>query len=746
MPIEAQTVEYVYTGDGVSTVFQFPSRFLSNADITVALAQVEQLGGFTVAGAGAQTGGTVTFSVAPAAGVRVSLVRKPPASQLIDFINGQTILEGTLDNALDKLTMIGQYLLRSNSRSLRLSDFDVTTALTPLPGVVDRANRFLGFDGDGNPVLAANVGDIAAVPFASQAGAEAATSPYTIMSPLQTKQQIDARLATQAEAEAGVDNVKLMTPLRAKQLVLATSTSSGSAMSTSSGSAMSFSTRAAAIAATIPAGTDVINLSGRVTAGDGGGGRYKRLSVAPGVVRSWHFATNGATIYWELQADPCYPKQFGALLDGTTDDAVPMQDWLDYVSAFRALGHGQNGSAKITTGTLNVGSNSVIDGKNCLTILRATDPVAYLMNLNAVSNVTIRDLLLTHTGGFASGTSHSISAGSKVLTVPAGLVGPVPGKYVQLCSSSAPTNYMIGLITAYSGTSMTINVGTAVGAGTFADWRIDMYPDSGGNPGNVGFALAGCTNVTIEGCKVTGRFYHALESRNGQSVAIRSNRIKGYVDRGISITSYTGSDLDTLVEGNEVLGEIYAQYGINCAAVNGAGCSRLRIIGNSVRDTLFQGLSVGGGMSGPTITGNSVWLTSGNGVGSAILIQKVGSQSVVYPSVTGNTTVFGAYGVNVESCSYGAIVGNTCNFNNTGIGLNGGQSYNVVNSNVINAPPVYGIAIMGGSVNTLVGNIINAAGSAGIYTSNLSNRCTTSCNVSSGYVLNGTNHATVGNL
>ena len=709
MPIEAQTVEYVYTGDGVSTVFQFPSRFLSNADITVALAQVEQLGGFTVAGAGAQTGGTVTFSVAPAAGVRVSLVRKPPASQLIDFINGQTILEGTLDNALDKLTMIGQYLLRSNSRSLRLSDFDVTTALTPLPGVVDRANRFLGFDGDGNPVLAANVGDIAAAPFASQAEAEAATSPYTIMSPLRTKQQIDARLAT-------------------------------------SGSAMSFSTRAAAIAATIPAGTDVINLSGRVTAGDGGGGRYKRLSVAPGVVRSWHFATNGATIYWELQADPCYPKQFGALLDGTTDDAVPMQDWLDYVSAFRALGHGQNGSAKITTGTLNVGSNSVIDGKNCLTILRATDPVAYLMNLNAVSNVTIRDLLLTHTGGFASGTSHSISAGSKVLTVPAGLVGPVPGKYVQLCSSSAPTNYMIGLITAYSGTSMTINVGTAVGAGTFADWRIDMYPDSGGNPGNVGFALAGCTNVTIEGCKVTGRFYHALESRNGQSVAIRSNRIKGYVDRGISITSYTGSDLDTLVEGNEVLGEIYAQYGIDCAAVDGAGCSRLRIIGNSVRDTLFQGLSVGGGMFGPTITGNSVWLTSGNGVGSAILIQKVGSQSVVYPSVTGNTTVFGAYGVRVESCFYGAIVGNTCNFNNTGIGLNGGQLYNVVNSNVINAPPVYGIAIMGGGVNTLVGNIISAAGSAGIYTSSLSDRCTISCNVSSSYALNGTNPATVGNL
>ena len=219
MPIEAQTVEYVYTGDGVSTVFQFPSRFLSNADITVALAQVEQLGGFTVAGAGAQTGGTVTFSVAPAAGVRVSLVRKPPASQLIDFINGQTILEGTLDNALDKLTMIGQYLLRSNVRTIRLSDFDVTTALTPLPGVVDRANRFLAFNSDGDLALAANIDGVGVAPFASQAEAETPVSTSLVMSPLRTKQQIDARLATQVEAEAGVDNVKLMTPMRVAQAI-----------------------------------------------------------------------------------------------------------------------------------------------------------------------------------------------------------------------------------------------------------------------------------------------------------------------------------------------------------------------------------------------------------------------------------------------------------------------------------------------------------------------------------------------
>lgn len=673
MSIEAQTVEYIYVGDGTSTVFPFPSRFLSDADIIVGLAGSQQLTGFTVLGAGVVAGGSVSFLVAPTNGVRVSLIRKPPASQLVDFINGQTILEGILDNALDKLTMITQYLLRSNVRSIRLSDFDASTSLTPLPAVVDRANRFLAFDGNGDLALAANIGGVGVAPFASQAEAEAAESTSTVMSPIRTKQQIDARLATQVEAEAGVDNVKLMTPLRAKQLVLATATSSGSSMG--------FSTRAAAVAATIPAGVDRINLSGRTTAGDGGHGGYKRLSGAPGVTRSWHFQSAGG-IWWQLDVDPCYPKQFGAVLDGATDDAVAMQDWLDYASSFKARGEGQTGSASISTATLNVGSNSNIDGKDCLTILRATNPVAYLLSLSSVSKTTIRNLIVSHTGGFASLTSHSVANGSKVFTVPAGLIGAVVGKFVQITPSASPTNYMIGQITAYTSTSMTVSVSTAVGAGTFADWRVDMYPDSGGNPGNVGFQLSGCTDVTIENNKITGRFYHSIESRNGTSVSIRNNRIKGHVNRGISVTSYSGADVDTLVEGNVVDGQGFSQYGINCAAVDGATNSRLRIVNNSVKDTLFQCISVGGGMFSPAVSGNSAWLTSGNTVGACILIQTVGAQSVFKSSVTGNNCVFGAAGVNVTAgCSGTAISGNTMNACVIAISTSAGSSYAAVSGN-----------------------------------------------------------------
>jgi len=152
MPVEAQTVEYSYLGDGVSTVFGFPSRFLSDSDLFVALNGVVQVAGFTVTGAGDDAGGEVTFTVPPGNLVRVMLVRNPSPSQLIDFENGQTVLEGTLDNALDKLTMIAQYLLRSARRSVRVGDAIYTTetaGLLELPKASDRVAKLFAFDNDG---------------------------------------------------------------------------------------------------------------------------------------------------------------------------------------------------------------------------------------------------------------------------------------------------------------------------------------------------------------------------------------------------------------------------------------------------------------------------------------------------------------------------------------------------------------------------------------------------------------------
>lgn len=120
MTVAVNTVIRAYTGDGVSTEFQFPSKFLRAGDLLVGVDGALRTTGFSVYGAGLNAGGYVKFEAPPAVGARVVVLRKPEASQLITFLNGTTILEQVLDDGLDKLTMILQWLLREIDRTLKL--------------------------------------------------------------------------------------------------------------------------------------------------------------------------------------------------------------------------------------------------------------------------------------------------------------------------------------------------------------------------------------------------------------------------------------------------------------------------------------------------------------------------------------------------------------------------------------------------------------------------------------------------
>ena len=110
MPVETTTRRKSYTGNAVTTVFAYDFRILTSADLKVYLDGVLQSSGYTVSGVGAALGGNVTFTSAPGTGVAVLLVRVVARTQLVDLVNNETILEGTLDVALDKLTMIAQEL------------------------------------------------------------------------------------------------------------------------------------------------------------------------------------------------------------------------------------------------------------------------------------------------------------------------------------------------------------------------------------------------------------------------------------------------------------------------------------------------------------------------------------------------------------------------------------------------------------------------------------------------------------
>lgn len=77
-----------------------------------------------------------------------------------------------------------------------------------------------------------------------------------------------------------------------------------------------------------------------------------------------------------------------------------------------------------------------------------------------------------------SSTSHSIGTGSKVFTVEAG-----KGYKVNMTVRASATsgNFMDGIVTDYTGTSLTVNFQTATGSGTFASWNIFLTLTSSGD-------------------------------------------------------------------------------------------------------------------------------------------------------------------------------------------------------------------------------------------------------------------------
>ena len=119
MTVSTQVVRSDYTGDGASTAFTAQFMFIQNSDLVVTVdGATKTLGSdYVVSGAG-NTSGTVTFVAAPANGSKVVIRNSPPITQTSAFQNNQTLIESTVGNALDKLTIIVQGLYSTISSAL----------------------------------------------------------------------------------------------------------------------------------------------------------------------------------------------------------------------------------------------------------------------------------------------------------------------------------------------------------------------------------------------------------------------------------------------------------------------------------------------------------------------------------------------------------------------------------------------------------------------------------------------------
>lgn len=175
-----------YVGNGAVKAFAFPFPVFAASDLAVYLGEAAQAEGFAVTGAGQSGGGCVTFAVAPAEGVVVTLSRAVPVARTTDFQEGGVFRANVINEELDRIVCMAQQLGEDIDRALKRPATSTSGAALDLPEPVP--GRALKFAADG----ALRVSDLD--PDAAQAAAAAAATAAQ-----------SARQATEAARDAALD-------------------------------------------------------------------------------------------------------------------------------------------------------------------------------------------------------------------------------------------------------------------------------------------------------------------------------------------------------------------------------------------------------------------------------------------------------------------------------------------------------------------------------------------------------------
>lgn len=158
MTVESGSSRAQYSTNGTSGPWTVPFYFLENSHLRVYYTNADGVetqlvlsAGYNVSGAGNPSGGSVTTTEAYVAGGAITILRDVPATQLTDYRTADSFPAETHEVALDKLTMIVQQQGEVLDRAIVFAPSDQSSAV--LPSAEDRANRFLGFNGNGDAVV-----------------------------------------------------------------------------------------------------------------------------------------------------------------------------------------------------------------------------------------------------------------------------------------------------------------------------------------------------------------------------------------------------------------------------------------------------------------------------------------------------------------------------------------------------------------------------------------------------------------
>jgi hypothetical protein len=140
-----------YGGDGSRTTFPFPFPVLASDDLLVFLGQ-SQATGYSTTGIGNPEGGEVAFNTPPASGTTVTLLRRTEGIRETEFVDGGPFRAAAINAELDRIVLLIQEDREEHGRSLRGHPAESGIDFC-LPPTTKRANKLLGFDSAGKPVV-----------------------------------------------------------------------------------------------------------------------------------------------------------------------------------------------------------------------------------------------------------------------------------------------------------------------------------------------------------------------------------------------------------------------------------------------------------------------------------------------------------------------------------------------------------------------------------------------------------------
>lgn len=166
MTVSSQTSNETFTGNGVTTIWDLPFRFFSNADITAYLIDpvthvatpLAQGSDYTLTGAGlpeqfGTSPGKITTTVPVDNLTLLYVERVMDVEQLVDIVNQGRFFAEVHEDVFDRLTMLIQQQDNSLSHAIRVPNTDPEP--NRLPNASSRALQLMGFDANGNPIAVA---------------------------------------------------------------------------------------------------------------------------------------------------------------------------------------------------------------------------------------------------------------------------------------------------------------------------------------------------------------------------------------------------------------------------------------------------------------------------------------------------------------------------------------------------------------------------------------------------------------